>query len=280
MRHSINRFLLLSKKQFIFILITTSVSLMSDSVNKVPDVWWERSSYSYNEQLQNQWLFHLELLIDRDYERGNVDKIDDIFNANAMLRYGHLSIGSNYIYMKEKLKAYQTKDNPSATVTSIEYQFKTYLLYDINSMFFTVLAHKFSRKEETIIYNRHTYYTGVGINLLNNKKHIWNVIAYVARDNIKFQNEQNNIGHTPAYMLEQNYRFIYNKDIYFNILAYYMYEDVDNHDEYEWEFKLNVQVIKPVSIVPYVSLTHYDFMTLTNQFENETKYGVKISINF
>lgn len=265
----------------IILCLSLAISILQAADSKLPTDWWQRSSYKYDASLLNEWLFHLDLSFEHSDERGNLDKEFDTLQSDFMLRYGHLSIGGNYFYVQETLQVNPSTQQSGTKVYANEFTLASYGRYDLNDYLFAVGGYQFSRKIEILAYNRHLLYAGMGIYLLHSKKHIWEFVVAGAEDRVDFtSNPEDNIGWSEGVLLQQNYRYIYDSRLSLDFFAYYLLAKAKNHDEYGRNLDLNIQLYKHFSIVPYVKLTHYAFMSLSNRYENEENYGIKLKISF
>lgn len=265
----------------IILIITLVSSILQAADTQLPKDWWQRSSYKYNPDLLDQWLFHLDFSFVHSDERGNINKDFNALQSDFMFRKGHLSISGNYSYLEETLQVNPSIQQAGTKVYTNNYVLINYVLYDLTDYLFILGGYQYSRKIEILVYNRHLLYAGVGVYLLHNKKHVWRFVTAGTEDRVDFTSDpQNNIGWNPGVLLQQNYHYIYDSRLSLDFFAYYLFAKAKNHDEFGRKLDLNIQLYKKISIVPYIKLTHYDFMSLSNRYEDEEHYGIKLKISF
>lgn len=252
----------------------------ADSNATLPNDWWERSSYAYDARYLEQWLYHLELAVDHGHESGNIDMEDSVITANGVLRYQHWSLEGKYTYSRAALKQYLSTSDSGTAVTTVEHEINTFLTYDVDAIFFMAIGHRFTREDKIIIYDRHLVYAGGGIYALQSKTLTWELLAAGAMDRIHFLSDLNNIGWQKALLMQQNFRYVYDTSISFELFAYYLHEAADHHDEYQYRPSLTLQVNKNIAFVPYYEMTHYEFLSLTDQFEDEEQYGISVKVSY
>jgi hypothetical protein len=265
--------------KYIFILLLFHGILFANDNDILAD-WWKKTSYAYSDALLSKYLFHADLLLQQDFTKGNTDNINTIIDSNFLLRYGHLSLGGHYTYIRDEVTQYLNKNDAGVQITANQYKLNTYLTYDINSLFFALVAYDFSRKEEIIFYDRDTLYVGAGVYLLNKKMHRLRFVLAPAVDNVNFKTGNNDTGYDYALMSIVDYTYTYNKKISFDLFSYYLLAQNSNYDEYSIDAKLNIKVLNHFYIVPNYTLKHYNFMSLSNQYEDDIDYGIKLKITF
>lgn len=262
----------------IFLLAST---LAAEAVStELPKKWWNSSSYFYDKNYQNKWLYHIEITAGYNKENGNIDQEQGQYSLAGILRYGEWSFQVDYTYQHSDITEYSAKESPVGTTKSLGIAYDTYINYDITQIVYTILGHTYYKGDDVYIKNRNVSYTGFGLYALQTETNILKVELLYGYDDIKYLNTLENNGKSNAIAIKEKFYYVYDERIGLDQEFSYIFEEKKYRNEVHFNTKLNVQVVGPLSLVPYISWDYYEFLKLVNMYENDIKLGVNLKIEF
>ena len=258
-----------------------AITLSAEAAStELPKQWWNNNSYFYDKKYQNKLLYHMEAAAGYNKEDGNIDQEQGQYSLDAVLRYGQGSFHIDSSYLHSDITEYAAKESPVGTVKSLSISYDTYVNYDITQIIYAFLGYKYYKGDDIYIKNRNVYYSGLGFYILQNKTNILKIELLYGYDEIQFLSALENNAKSNAVAIREKFHYIYDKRTSIDQEFSYIFEEKKYRNEAHFNTKLNVQIIKPLFLVPYVSWDYYEFLKVVNLYENDIKFGINLKVVF